>query len=170
VSKREQSFHRHVIAGCAAYARVVPRPPRRRIPDGIYHVTSRGVARSVIYRDIDDHRLFLVLLRVAVDRWDWTFHVLCLMPNHFHLIVETTGPRLSAGMHYVNGVYAETFNAKYLRSGHLFGDRFHTRVIESEDQLAAACRYVLNNPVRAGLCATASDWPWSRSRYGFDAS
>jgi putative transposase len=144
------------------------RQPRRRMLDGIYHVTSRGVARSAIYLDDDDHRLFLVLLRAAVDRWDWVFHVLCLMPNHFHLVVETTGPRLSAGMHRVNGVYAESFNAKYERSGHLFGDRFHTRFIESETHLAAVCRYVLDNPVRAGLCKTASDWRWSASRYGFE--
>jgi REP element-mobilizing transposase RayT len=128
------------------------------------------VARAPIYLDRDDHRLFLVLLRIAVERWSWLFHVLCLMPNHFHLVVETTGPRLSAGMHYVNGVYAETFNAKYERSGHLFGDRFNTRVVETEKQLLATCRYVLENPVRAGLCATPAEWPWSASRYGFDTS
>jgi REP element-mobilizing transposase RayT len=131
-------------------------------------VTSRGVARTPIYRDSEDYRLFLVLLRIVVERWSWAFHVLCLMPNHLHLVVETTGPRLSAGMHYANGVYANTFNGRYERSGHLFGDRFHTRLIESEEHLLTACRYVLNNPVRAGLCKRASDWPWSYSRYGFD--
>jgi putative transposase len=148
----------------------VARQPRRRILDGIYHVTSRGVARSEIYLDDEDHRLFLVLLRTAVDRWDWVFHVLCLMPNHFHLVVETTGPRLSAGMHRVNGVYAEGFNAKYQRSGHLFGARFDARVVVDETHLVAVCRYVLDNPVRAGLCETAADWRWSGSRYGFDTS
>ena len=73
-------------------------------------------------------------------------------------------------MHRVNGVYAATFNAKYDRSGHLFGDRFHTRPIESEEHLEAACRYVLNNPVRAGLCANPADWPWSGSRYGLETA
>jgi REP element-mobilizing transposase RayT len=144
------------------------RQPRRCVLDGIYHVTSRGVARAPIYVDADDYRWFLVLLRTTVDRWDWAFHVLCLMPNHFHFVVETTGPRLSAGMHHVNGVYAETFNAKYERSGHLFGDRFHTRVVRDETHLLAVCRYVIDNPVRAGLCATAADWPWSASRYGLE--
>jgi putative transposase len=154
----------------SAYARSVPRSPRRSILDGTYHVTSRGVAGTTIYLDVEDYRLFLVLLRNAVDRWDWAVHVLCLMPNHFHLVVETTGPRLSAGMHRVNGVYAETFNTRHDRSGHLFGDRFHTRVIRDEEHLQAACRYVLQNPVRAGLCRTAADWPWSASRYGFETS
>lgn len=146
----------------------MPRQARRLVLDGIYHVTSRGVARSLTFRDRDDHVLFLRLLLAAVTHWGWTFHVLCLMPNHYHLIVETTGPRLSAGMHEANGVYAQRFNAKYDRSGHLFGDRFQTRLIETQDHLEAACRYALDNPVRAGLCATAADWPWSRSRYGFE--
>jgi putative transposase len=90
------------------------------------------------------------------------------MPNHYHLIVETTGARLSAGMHHANGLYAQRFNNKYDRSGHLFGDRFHTRMIRDEAHLREACRYVLANPVRAGLCEKPSDWPWSASRYGFE--
>jgi REP element-mobilizing transposase RayT len=126
------------------------------------------VARDAIYLDFEDGLLFLRLLRSVVEHWLWSCHVLCLMPNHYHLILETTGPRLSAGMHRLNGVYAERFNAKYRRSGHLFGDRFHTRIIEDEDHLYAAYRYVLNNPVRAGLCKTAADWPWSCSRYGLE--
>ena len=148
----------------------MPRQPRRRVLHGTFHVTSRGVARTTLYRDADDYRLFLVLLRDAVDRWDWEMHVLCLMPNHFHLVVATTAPRLSAGLHRVNGIYAQSFNARYERSGHLFGDRFFARVIESEEHLHAACRYVLENPVRARLCATAVDWPWSASRYGFETT
>jgi len=144
----------------------VARQPRRLIPDGVFHVTARGVARTEIYLDDDDYRFFLVLLGSAGDRWEWTFHVLCLMPNHFHLIVTTSGPRLSAGMHRVNGRYAEGFNAKYSRSGHLFGDRFHTRLIRDEAHLVAACDYVLNNPVRAGLSETPAEWRWSGSRYG----
>jgi REP-associated tyrosine transposase len=168
VSKEKQFVHR-VLRGLAeSYARRVARKPRRLFLHGTFHVTSRGVARSTVYRDANDYRLFLVLLRDAVDRWDWDVHVMCLMPNHFHLVVGTTGPRLSAGLHRANGVYAQSFNARYDRSGHLFGDRFFTRMIESDEQLRAACRYVLANPVRAGLCKSPADWPWSASRYGFE--
>jgi REP element-mobilizing transposase RayT len=71
-------------------------------------------------------------------------------------------------MHRLNGIYAQAFNKKYGRTGHLFGDRFATRVIEDEEYLADACRYVINNPVRAGLCERASDWPWNGCRYGLD--
>jgi REP element-mobilizing transposase RayT len=146
------------------------RQPRKRVLDGTFHVTSRGGARAAVYRDGHDYRLFLALLRNAVDRWAWDVYVLCLMPNHFHLVVETTGPRLSAGLQRVNGIYAQSFNARYERSGHLFGDRFHTRLIRDEAHLLAVCRYVLENPVRAGLCASPTDWRWSWSRYGFETS
>ena len=146
----------------------MPRQPRRRILHGTFHVTSRGVARSALYRDDDDYRLFLVLLRDAVDRWAWNVHAFCLMPNHFHVVVDTTTPRLSAGLHRVNGIYAQSFNARYERSGHLFGDRFHAKLIRDETHLIAACRYVLDNPVRAGLARTAADWPWSASQFGVE--
>jgi putative transposase len=144
------------------------RPPRSRLPDGFFHLTARGVARTAIYRDDDDHRLFLSLVRHVTERWAWSWHALCLMPNHYHFVVETTRAALSEGMHRVNGLYAEAFNAKYRRSGHLFCDRFTARTIEDEAYVRAACRYVVLNPVRAGLCEHAEDWPWTRSRYGFD--
>src|SRR5206468_7763687 len=145
----------------------VPRLPRSRLPPhGIYHVITRGVARTPIFRDDADRVLFLRLLEVAGRGTGWDVHALCLMGNHYHLVVETGLDRLSTAMHRVNGPYAENFNARYDRSGHLFGDRFAARVIEDEGHLAATCRYVAANPVRAGLCDTAADWPWTRTRHG----
>jgi len=93
---------------------------------------------------------------------------MCLMTNHFHLVLETVRPLLSAGMQRLNGRYAGWFNRKYGRTGHLFGDRFGARVVESDSYLAEVCTYVINNPVRAGLCAHPADWPWSASRFGFE--
>jgi len=86
------------------------------------------------------------------------------MGNHYHLVVETGLARLSRALHRLNGVYAASFNDRYARAGHLFGDRFSGRVIEDEAHLRATCDYVAANPVRAGLCATAAEWPWSRTR------
>ena len=143
------------------------RRPRSLLPDGFFHLTARGVARAAIYRADDDYRFFLSLVRRVTERWAWDWHALCLMPNHYHFVVETTRAALSDGMHRVNGLYAAAFNDKYRRSGHLFGDRFAARAIDDEDYLRATCRYVALNPVRAGLCEHAEDWPWTRSRYGF---
>jgi REP-associated tyrosine transposase len=143
------------------------RRPRSLLPDGFFHLTARGVARTAIYRDDGDFRFFLGLVRHVTERFAWRWHALCLMPNHYHFVVETTRAALSGGMHRVNGLYAEAFNMKYERSGHLFGDRFAARAIEDEEYVRAACRYVVYNPVRAGFCEHPADWPWTHSRYGF---
>ena len=100
---------------------MVPRLPRNVLPtEGIYHVTARGVARMAISRDDEDRRLYLVLLARAVLREAWECHAFCLMPNHYHLVVETALARLSSGVHGLNGVYAQRFNERHGRSGHLF--------------------------------------------------
>jgi REP element-mobilizing transposase RayT len=141
------------------------RLPRKALPpEGIYHVTSRGVARSAIVRTDDDARLFLALLALEVRRERWDCYAFCLMPNHYHAILDTSLRRLSQGLHRLNGVFAQTFNERYKRSGHLFGDRFAAFVIRDEKHLRNATEYVLHNPVRAGLCASPEEWPWSGAR------
>ena len=144
----------------------MPRILRTTLPDGFFHVTARGVDRAPIVRDDDDRRLFLALLAGAVRRYPWTVDTFCLMDNHWHLVVGTLRPALSAGVQWLNGVYGRAFNDRHERSGHVFGERFRCRVIESESQLGRTRRYVLANPVRAGLVEHPEDWPWSASRFG----
>lgn len=112
--------------------------------------------------------MFLELLDPVARRFRWSFHALCLMSTHYHLVLSTTRALLSQGMHRLNGMYADAFNDKYGRWGHVFGDRFSCRLVEEERYLEALCRYVLRNPVEAGLCETPADWPWSYSRFGKD--
>ena len=140
------------------------RLPRYVFPNGTYHVGTRGVDGTPIFRVDDDRRAFLRLLAEVVQRNDWLVHAFCLMTNHYHLVVEALREQLSDGFHRLNGVYAQSFNRRYDRRGHLFGDRFWSGLIEDEDELRTTCTYVLANPVRAGLCATPPDWPWSGSR------
>jgi hypothetical protein len=83
------------------------------------------------------------------------------MPTHYHLLIETLEPNLSAGMQRLNGVYAKSFNYAHGFEGHLFERRFRSVVIETEPQLFETARYVALNPVRAGLCGDPADWPWS---------
>lgn len=78
------------------------------------------------------------------------------MQNHFHLVVLTELDRLSRGMHYLNFRYAQAFNARYSRVGHLFQGRFEARVVEADEHFVAACEYVLRNAERVGI----ADWPW----------
>ena len=141
----------------------MPRLLRSHLPDGIYQVTARGVARAPIFRDDVDRVVFLRLLGDCVSRYGWRCHVYCLMGNHYHLVLETLRTRLSDGVQRLNGVYAQRFNRRHDRSGHLFSDRFAVRVVDDEERFRNTCEYVLQNPVRARLCTTADDWPWSGS-------
>jgi putative transposase len=145
----------------------MPRIPRAAFPDGTFHVGTRGVAQMPIYRDDDDRRAFLRLLAVAITRFNWTCHAYCLMTNRYHLVLEASCEELSAGVQVLNGLYAQGFNGKYGRWGHVFGDRFWSRSLE-EDDLERTCIYVMENPVRAGLCAKPADWRWSACRYVLD--
>ena len=86
------------------------------------------------------------------------------MTNHYHLVLEATRANLSDGMQVLNGDYAQGFNGKYGRWGHVFGDRFWSRSL-AEDELEQVCIYVMMNPVRAGLCKEMEDWRWSACRY-----
>jgi putative transposase len=142
------------------------RLPRSVFPDGTYHIGTRGVDDTPIFRDDHDRRFFLSHF-AAVVRWnDWRVHVFCLMTTHYHIVVECLREQLSTGVHRLNGDYAQRFNNRHDRRGHLFGDRFWSGLIEDDEEFVTVCEYVLANPVRAGLCAHARDWPWSGSRYG----
>lgn len=144
----------------------MPRRPRRSLPDGIFHVTSRGVARAPIFQDSLDYLALTAQLREVIRKFEWGLYAYCLMPNHYHLIVETGREHLSAGMHRLNFLYAQRFNRRHDRVGHFFQGRFGAYVIESDEHLLNAMFYVAQNPVRAGLCDAPADWPWAASAYG----
>jgi REP element-mobilizing transposase RayT len=142
----------------------VPRLPRIEVPGGYYHLTSRGNNAQPIYWRDRDRVDFLALLDRVVLTHGWACLAYCLMTNHFHLLVQLDEGGLSLGMQTLNGWYARCINRAYGRTGHLFRNRFSGTLIESEEHLLAACRYVVLNPVRAGLCATPEHWPWSSYR------
>jgi putative transposase len=139
----------------------VPRIPRRALPDGYFHVTSRGNRGARIFLEDIDRLDFLDLLHSTAALLGWRDHAHCLMGTHYHLVVEATRDRLSEGMRRLNGVYALRFNRRYGLKGHLFETRFSSWVIRDEEHLNAAIEYVLANPVRAGLCREPRDWRWS---------
>ena len=144
----------------------MPRLPRSVFPAaGDWHVTARGVDGCAIYRDDEDRRDFLVRVWTVVRELDWHMHALCLMTTHYHLVLRCTRIALSRGIQRVNGGYAAGFNTRHARRGHLFGDRFALWQVRDEEHLAAACAYVVGNPVRAGICEAPGDWSWSWSRY-----
>lgn len=140
------------------------RPLRICVPDGVYHVISRGNARSRIYLDDADRSTWLATLARVVERFRWLCHAYCLMDNHYHLVVETPRPNLSAGMRQLNGLYAQRFNERHDRCGHVFQSRYRSILVEKESHLLALCRYVILNPVRAGISAHPGAFRWSSYR------
>jgi putative transposase len=142
----------------------MPRPPRPLVADGVYHVFNRGVVRLPIYLDTRDRVGFLDLLADVVDRGSWRCLAYCLMGNHFHLLVDTPSPDLDRGMQRLQGVYAQRFNRRYEREGHLFHRRYGANPLGHDDLIRHVARYIVRNPVRAGLCPRPGDWPWSSYR------
>ncbi len=145
------------------------RVPRTSLPDGYFHVFARGAAGGQIFRDDADRSAFLRLLTPCGRRHAWTCHAFTLLSTHYHLVVESTRENLSAGLHRLNGGYARLFNKRHGLFGHVFAERFSARLIDGDEYLYDACEYVLLNPVKAGLCDRAEEWPWSYSRFGLDA-
>ncbi|HJQ75288.1 MAG TPA: transposase [Gaiellaceae bacterium] len=140
------------------------RPPRLLIPGAIYHVTVRGNERRPIYRDANDRNWFLEILGEVVEETGWRQLSYCLMGNHFHLLTQTPEPNLAFGMHQLNGRYAQAFNRRHDRVGHLFQGRYGAKLVQDDAHLHATVRYIVRNPVRAGLCQSPRDWPWSSHR------
>lgn len=140
------------------------RPLRLEFPGALYHVMSRGQERAPVFRRDADCEGFLELLGSIVSDEGWLLHAYCLLGNHYHLLVETPRGRLSAGMRSLNGRYTQQFNRRHGRSGHLFEGRYKAILVSRETYLLELCRYVVLNPVRAGLVKGPGAWPWSNYR------
>jgi putative transposase len=139
------------------------RPPRIEVPGGIYHVGSRGNRESRIYADDHERETFLAMFGRLSKRYAWKLGTYVLMSNHYHLLMEIE-EGLSDGMCELNGSFARYTNVRNGLDGHLFGKRFWCRLIEDESHYFQTARYIVLNPVRAGICASPEDWRWSSYR------
>ncbi len=140
------------------------RPLRLEYPGAVYHVIARGHERSAIFRDDADREKFCSVLAAVVGDERWELHGYCLMGNHYHLLVETPEGRLWRGMQALNGRYAQWFNWRHGRRGHLLESRFRSVLVQKESHLLELLRYIVLNPVRARLVERAGDWKWSSYR------
>lgn len=143
---------------------VMARPLRIEFPGAVYHITSRGNARQKIFLDDKDYAKFLEVLRFVVKRYNWILHAYCLMSNHYHLLLETPEGNLSRGMRQLNGVYTQQFNKRHNRVGHVLQGRYKAILVDKDNYLLELCRYVVLNPVRAGLVKSPKEWQWSNYR------
>lgn len=140
------------------------RQPRIEVPDGLYHVISRGIERREIFRDDIDRERYLAIVAKSVDRFRFQLLAYCLMTNHVHLVVQTGAIPLSRIMRSVNTSYAGYFNTRHRRSGYLFQGRYKAFLVDGERYLLSLVRYVHENPVKAGIAERADGYRWSSHR------
>jgi REP element-mobilizing transposase RayT len=137
------------------------RPLRIEFPGAVYHITARGNEKKAIFRNDRDREKFVEILSLIIKRFKWICHSYCLMGNHYHILIETQEANLARGMKQLNGIYTQSFNHRYNRVGHLFQGRYKAILVEKESYLLVLSRYIVLNPVRAGLVNHPGEWPWS---------
>ena len=142
----------------------MPRFPRLVVPGHPHHVTQRGVRRQTTFFDRRDYLAYLRLMAQELNKAEIEIWAYCLMPNHMHaVVVPDVEESLSGFFAPLHRRYARRTNQRYEWRGHLWQERFYSVVMEEAHALAAM-RYVELNPVRARLCESPQDWPWSSAR------
>jgi REP element-mobilizing transposase RayT len=136
-------------------------PLRIEVVGHTYHVNSKAVDATKLFRDDVDRQSFVDLLAGQAHRSDWCVLAYTLMPNHFHAVIRLRELTLSTGFQRLKSVYARWFNRRHGRRGALWQCRFFDTITESDPHLFEVIRYVALNAPRANLCATPEDWPWS---------
>ncbi len=139
-------------------------PLRTEYPGAFYHVTSRGNARKAIYWDDDDRTAFLTVLCEMIVQHGWQCHSFCLMDSNYHLLIETPNGNLARGMRQLNGVYTQRFNRLHARVWHIFQGRYKAILVERDSYLMELSRYIVLNPIRAGMLDDVSPYKGSSFR------
>ena len=147
----------------------MPREARRKSRTNIYHVMLRGINQQVIFEEDDDRRFFLHTLKKAKETSEFKLYAFCLMTNHVHLLLEEGTEPLEIVFKRIGSGYVKWYNEKYKRTGHLFQDRFRSENVEDERYFRTVFRYILQNPVKAGLAFSPDRYRWS-SYLAYDRS
>jgi putative transposase len=129
--------------------------------EGIYHLTSHASDTRDLFLSGDDRTSFLGRLAVVIDRFDLRLIEYALLGNHYHLVLNTPGGRISRALQQLHTWYSRMHNRRNGRRAHLFLAHPFARELRSDADLLVASRYVARNPVAAGLCDDPLAWPWS---------
>ncbi len=141
----------------------MPRSPRIAFENAFFHVFNRGLNKQEIFIDFHDYQRFLKRLEElrTRKRFDHAIYAYVLMPNHFHLLIQTKKIPISKIMTSLLTSYSMYFNRKYKRVGTLFQNRFKSKLCDKDSYFLGASRYIHLNPIEAGLCLNLKDYPWS---------
>lgn len=137
------------------------RPLRIEYPNAWYHIMSRGRRSEDIFLGTMDYEMFIDLLRESCTMWNLRIVAYCLMPNHYHLLVQTPEGNIARCMRHINGVYTQRFNRTHSCDGQLFRGRYKSILVDGDSYLLELVRYIHRNPIKAGLVDKLSGYPWS---------
>lgn len=137
------------------------RPLRIEFPDAWYHVMNRGRRAEDIFLDDEDYNTFFDLLKESVDLWNVRIAAYCLMPNHYHILVQTPGANLSRCMRHIDGVYTQRFNRFHRFDGQIFRGRFKSILVDADSYLLQLMKYIHRNSLRMRMVNKLDSYPWS---------
>ncbi len=140
---------------------IMSRPLRIEFPDAWYHVINRGKRAEDIFPDERDYLMFTELLKETSEMWNIRIAAFCLMPNHYHMLVQTPEANISRSMRHLNGVYTQRYNSRHKCDGQLFRGRYKSILIDAPSYLLQAVRYIHRNPLQSGLADRLDVYKWS---------
>jgi len=140
------------------------RPLRIAYQDGWYHVMNRGRRGDPVFQSRIDYSSFVDLLKETSEAWNVRVAAYCLMPNHYHVLLQTPEANISRCMRHLDGVYTQRFNRNHDCDGPLFRGRYKAILVDADRYLLELVRYIHRNPVRAGLTKRLATYPWSSHR------
>jgi putative transposase len=145
----------------------MPRIARITAENCCYHIITRGNQRQTVFNEASDYKKYLKLLTRYKNKYKFKLYAFCLMPNHVHLLADISQPDvLNKMMRGLNLSYTLYFNFKYEKVGHLWQDRFKSKIIERDAYLLGCINYIETNPIRASLVSDMNKYPWSS--YGLE--
>lgn len=122
---------------------------------------NRGRRAENIFHDKDDYQIFMDLLKETSEMWNIKVSAYCLLPNHYHLLIQTPDANISRSMRHLNGIYTQRYNRKHLCDGQLFRGRYKSIIISENSYLLQVVRYIHRNPLRANIVKKLEDYSWS---------
>lgn len=137
------------------------RPLRIQYPGAWYHVMNRGRRSESIFSDKYDYSAFIELLIEISEMWRVNVAAYCLMPNHYHILLQTPEGNISRCMRHLNSVYTQRYNRMHGCDGQLFRGRYQSILVSDDTYLLQLVRYIHKNPIKAGLVKDAKDYRWS---------
>jgi len=140
------------------------RPLRIVYPDAWYHIMNRGRRREPIFIKRKDYEVFIELLKESSDAWNIRIAAYCLMPNHYHLLLQTPEGNVSRAMRHIDGLYTQRFNRLHGCDGPLFRGRYKSILVDADEYLLQLVRYIHRNPVRAGVAERMEKYLWTSHR------